>query len=238
MLGTSNCAICSTWNPKRSAKYVHHTGTLASSIARAGTSCEKEEGNIRNSSSTRWTFFQFLSTSSRKDDLTDIDMVRSREGILYGARKSFFQGIHDRFIRDETFCNRMVENGRNEEVCRQIDALADEDHTHHLTSQEYNHYKSNWWLRSNKKGSNTVPVQRRPDFKQTLSYLTAIETGRRRSSKEINNGHRVLLLLHGGVGKVSSWTPYSYEQSTMEMNQVLIEQGDLLFKYLEQVFKA
>ena len=27
----------------------------------------------------RWTFFQFPSTSSRKDDLTDIDMVRSRE---------------------------------------------------------------------------------------------------------------------------------------------------------------
>ena len=27
----------------------------------------------------RWTFFQFRSTSSRKDDLTDIDMVKSRE---------------------------------------------------------------------------------------------------------------------------------------------------------------
>ena len=25
---------------------------------------------------------------------------------------------------------------------------------------------------------------------------------------------------------------------TMEMNQVLIEQGDLLYKYLEQFFKA
>ena len=42
--------------------------TLASSIARAGTSCVKEEVKIRNSSSTRWTFFQFLITSSRKDD--------------------------------------------------------------------------------------------------------------------------------------------------------------------------
>ena len=30
-------------NPKRSAKYVYHTGTLVSSIARAGTSCEKKE---------------------------------------------------------------------------------------------------------------------------------------------------------------------------------------------------
>ena len=34
---------------------VCHTGTLALSSARAGTSCVKEERKIRNSSSTRWT---------------------------------------------------------------------------------------------------------------------------------------------------------------------------------------
>ena len=39
------------------------------------------------------------------------------------------------------------------------------------TQQEYYHYKSNWWLRSNKTGTDTVPVQRRPDFKQALSTL-------------------------------------------------------------------
>ena len=53
--------------------------TSASSTARADTFCEKELRRIRNSSSIRWTFFQFRSTSSRKDDLTDIDMVKSRE---------------------------------------------------------------------------------------------------------------------------------------------------------------
>ena len=52
---------------------------LASSIAHAGTSCVKEEERISNSSSIRWTFFQFRSTSSRKEDFTDIDMVKSRE---------------------------------------------------------------------------------------------------------------------------------------------------------------
>ena len=78
-VATSNYVNCSKRNPKRSAKYVYHTGTLASSIACAGTSCVKEEGKIRNSSSIRWTFFQFLSTPSRKDDTTDIDMVRSWE---------------------------------------------------------------------------------------------------------------------------------------------------------------
>ena len=42
---------------------------------------KKEEVKIRNSSSIRWTFFQFLSTSSRKDDFKDIDMVRSWETV-------------------------------------------------------------------------------------------------------------------------------------------------------------
>ena len=45
------------------------------------------------------------------------------------CKKKFFQGIHDRSIRDETFRNRMIENGRDEDVCRQWDALANEDHT-------------------------------------------------------------------------------------------------------------
>ena len=41
------------------------------------------------------------------------------------CKKKFFQGIHDRFIRDETLRSRMIENGRDEDVCRQRDALAD-----------------------------------------------------------------------------------------------------------------
>ena len=72
------CELLET-EPKAQCKYVYHTGTLVLSIARGGTSCLKAEKKIRNSSSTRWIFFQFPTMSSRKDDLTDIDMVRSRE---------------------------------------------------------------------------------------------------------------------------------------------------------------
>ena len=82
----------------------------------------------------------------------------------------------------------MIENGREEDACRQTDVLADEDHTHHLTPQEYYHYKSIWWLRSNKTGSNTVPVEHRPDFKTSIVYLAAIETERRRSSTKSTMG--------------------------------------------------
>ena len=48
--------------------------------------------------------------------------------------------IHDRFIRDTEFRNRMIGNYRNEDLCRRFDALADEDLTHHLTAQEYFHF--------------------------------------------------------------------------------------------------
>ena len=77
-LETLNCVNCSRRNPKRSAQCVDHTGTFVYFIARAGISCRKKEGGISNSSIIRWTF-QFLNTSSRKDDLTDIDMVKNRE---------------------------------------------------------------------------------------------------------------------------------------------------------------
>ena len=63
----TQCKVClSYWN----------TGVLCSF---AGTSCIKKEARIINSSIIRWTFFQFRSTSSRKDDLMDIDMVKSRD---------------------------------------------------------------------------------------------------------------------------------------------------------------
>ena len=53
------------------------------------------------------------------------------------CKKKDFQGIHDRFIRDQEFRNRMIENHRDEDLCRRWDVLADGDHTHHLTAQEY-----------------------------------------------------------------------------------------------------
>ena len=125
------------------------------------------------------------------------------------CKKKFFQGIHDRFIRDETFRNRMIENGRDEDVCRQWDALADEDHTHRLTPQEYYHYKSNWWLTSNKTGSNIVHVEHRSDFKQALSTLQQLkqkEEGGRRNQQWAQSSSSSWWSWQG-----SWWTPYSYE---------------------------
>ena len=106
-----------------------------------------------------------------------------RYGKLPGSREYFvaknlkkrcikrqFKGIHDRFLRDHVFRERMIQNNRDE-VCRAWDVLADEDHTYHMSQEEYFYYKNNWWLHLNKSGNDTQPLRKRSDFKQALSTL-------------------------------------------------------------------
>ena len=100
-------------NPKRSAKYVYHTGTLVSFIARAGISCMKKEGANQ----------QFINYTMDLLSVPEYVIKKGRaQGHRYGkkpgdkeyhtanqlkkkCKKKYFQGIHDRFIRDETFRN-------------------------------------------------------------------------------------------------------------------------------------
>ena len=60
---------------------------------------------------------------------------------------------------------------RTEEVIREMDRLANEDHTHIATEKELDVYRGNWWKRSNFVGSDTMPIRHRRDFKQALSIL-------------------------------------------------------------------
>ena len=134
------------------------------------------------------------------------------------CKKKYFQGIHDRFIRDPEFRNRMIENHRDEELCRRWDALADEDHTHHLTTEEYSLYKSNWWLHSNKQGSNTMPVTHRPDFKQALSTLQQLKQKAEGASQMPTYSHRNQQWAQSSSSSSSTWwnwqgswwAPYPY----------------------------
>ena len=91
------------------------------------------------------------------------------------CKKKNLLGIHDRFIRDEKFRKNMFDVGRSEELCREMDKLANEDHTHHITAEEISVYRNNWWLRSNTVGSDTMPVRHRADFKQALSTLRQLK---------------------------------------------------------------
>ena len=165
------------WNPKHSAKYICRTGTPASSTAHAGTSCEMERKRTRDTSSTLLTSIRFPIIKSRKGDPHG-HRYGKKEGdhdyyiansLKKKLKKRDFLDIHDRFIRDERFRKSMIELGRTEEVCREMDKLANEDHTHHAI--EINIYRSNWWIRSNFVGSDTMPVRHRADFKEALSTL-------------------------------------------------------------------
>ena len=73
----------------------------------------------------------------------------------------------------------MLEMGRNEEAIREMDRLANEDHTHIATEEELDVYRNNWWIRSNFVGSNTMPIRHRLDFKKALSTLHRLKKGRR-----------------------------------------------------------
>ena len=123
-LGTSNCVNYSTRNPKRSAKYVYHTGTLASSTARCGHFLRK--GREKNQKFIQYTM-----------DLVSIPDYYIKKGRPHGHRygkkpgdreyyfanqlkrkrkKKSLQGIHDRLIRDEQPRKRTTENDRDEDA--------------------------------------------------------------------------------------------------------------------------
>ena len=59
------------------------------------------------------------------------------------CRKRGYLNIHDRFIRDTWFRKTMLELDRTEEVIREMDKLANEDHTHIATEEELNVYRGN-----------------------------------------------------------------------------------------------
>ena len=169
--------------PKHSAKHVWRTGTSASSTARAGTSYERERRRTRTSSSTLSISFSIPHYNIRKGRPHG-HRYGKKEGdhqyfianqLKKKCKKKDFLSIHDRFIRDARFRKTMIEMGRTEEVIREMDKLANEDHTHHATEAEINVYHCNRWIRSNFVGSDTMPVRHRPDFKEALSTLRRLK---------------------------------------------------------------
>ena len=66
----------------------------------------------------------------------------------------------------------MIENSRDEEVCRARDVLAEQDYTFRMSEAEHFHYKQNGWISLNKSGNDTQPLRKRSDFKQALSSQT------------------------------------------------------------------
>ena len=115
------------------------------------------------------------------------------------GRKKQYKNIHDRFIRDTLFSKTMIELGRSEEVILEMDRLASEDHSHIATEQEIDVYRGNWWIRSNLVDSDTMPIRRRPDLKESaVDFASPQESGGQKRTMKI--GRKVPP--HGGNGKI------------------------------------
>ena len=122
------------------------------------------------------------------------------------CKKKFYLGIHDWFIRDEKFRKNMFDVGRTEEICREMDKLADEDHTHHISPEEIRVYRNNWWIRSNTVGSDTMPVRHRPDCKQASSTLRQLK-----HQEDTAHQQRWQSYSSSWWNWQESWWPSSYE---------------------------
>ena len=85
--------------------------------------------------------------------------------------KRQFKGIHDRFLRDHVFRERMIQNNRDEDVCRAWHVLAEQDRTYRMSESEYFHNRQNWWITLNKSGNNTQPLRKRSDFQPSVVYI-------------------------------------------------------------------
>ena len=170
--------------PKAQCKVCLSYWDVTSSTARAVTSYKMIRQRTRSTSRQFLTSSLFRTSTSGKVDHTVPDTDGKKEGdqeyhtanqLQKKCKKRQFLSIHDRFIRDAWFRKTMLKLGRTEEVIREMDKLANEDHTHIATEEELNVYCSNWWIRSNFVGSDTMPIRHRPDFKEALSTLRCLK---------------------------------------------------------------
>ena len=109
----------------------------ASSTARAVTSCEM----IRQRTRSTLSIPNFHIRKGQPHGHRYGKKERNHEYFIANqlkkkCRKIEFLSIHDRFIRDARFRKTMIELGRSGEVIREMDKLANEDHTHTLLQKK------------------------------------------------------------------------------------------------------
>ena len=102
--------------------------------------------------------------------------------------------------------------------------LADEDHTHHLTPEEIEDYRVTWWIRSNKIGSDTMPIGHRSDFKQALSTLRQLKDKEDEAQRNQRWTQSCSSFLWNWQG---SWWHSSYENHHEDV-PAPIDQGNLI----------
>ena len=79
-----------------------------------------------------------------------------------------FECIHDRFLRDQVYRESQLKIGWTEQKCIVMDELTKQNHTYHLSTEEFKRYHGQWYLTLNKSGKN-APMPLRPDFRAAVS---------------------------------------------------------------------
>ena len=100
------------------------------------------------------------------------------------CRKKQYDSIHDRYIRDKTFRKSMIEVGRSEQIIKEMDQLASEDHTYKATKEEIDLYRGNWWIHTNVAHFDSVTTRYQPEFKNALSTMQRLNRAEDKKKQE------------------------------------------------------
>ena len=100
------------------------------------------------------------------------------------CRKKKYDSIHDRYIRDKIFRKSMIEVGRSEQMIKEMDKLASEDHTYKANKEEIEFYRGNWWIHTNVAHFDSVPTRYELEFKNALSTMQRLKRAEDKKKQE------------------------------------------------------
>ena len=156
---------------------------------------------------------QFRSTSPRRGDPTVLGTAQKEHFMAHNARKRCikknYNGIHDRFQREQVDRDLQLKIGWTEEKCIAIDKLAQEDHSYCPSSEEYERYRKNWYISLNKSGRN-APVKLRSDFREAVTIMNRLHRESGEERPEPIPFHQYYQRWHSSSSSSSSsWWPWN-----------------------------
>ena len=83
------------------------------------------------------------------------------------SQGAHFTANHDRFLRYLVYRELQLTIGWTAQKCKEMDELAEEDHTYRLTPEEKKRYQGQWYLTLNKAVKNG-PMKLRSDFRAAV----------------------------------------------------------------------
>ena len=89
----------------------------------------------------------------------------------------------------------MIEVGRSEQIIKEMDQLASEDHTYKATKEEIDLYRGNWWIHTNVAHFDSVPTRYEPEFKNALSTMQRLKRAEDKKKKNMDTKFLLLVFL-------------------------------------------